>query len=570
MLDACSTFEGTEVEAEGGRGGVLHACTAFEGTEVEAVDGAEASGAFDNEVQRAITALDTKTLGKLEASNNGIARRIGALLERVSKGERRQLDLSVAFGAETTFEPLSPRSCSSKRNSYIGAEWEVMPQNGATLNGKELPNSFKQMMGTAGDEDPDQRQRAYAIFMSVTQKNINCVGVHTWSLCAASRANRSFCSAISAMLASVLLLVLQCFVLHAVSIDSLLPPCMGNSECHAGMWCAPSRGPGGYTTTPGMCDDCKWANLLSAQDYTSLHQRYGAGAYRAASSSLASAVSYCSAEDRFPDRCDFVVDFRTQLTLGAFLVFFFVTWLVLVFYVVDMDKQTQITDVFAFRVQHVASFGPTQRRVIMAVAWLIFNFRKFVLPGVVAYSYASLVLASPSLLGLSLPVCFVLDGLAIGFVYSIDGALAWALLDGKSQGLIRQAFADMEAYQDQDEDFDPLAEAWLPYFGNRLLALCFGVLVLLGVLATETMMDEVPLLAGSSSTRTCTDVGATLSTATAILVTFLMLVWTSTHQAAGIVCRWTGALDVILSPLIALVTIPALAIVFTSVGYAPI
>jgi hypothetical protein len=258
------------------------------------------------------------------------------------------------------------------------------------------------------------------------------------------------------------------------------------------------------------------------------------------------------------------------LTVGAFLVFFFVTWLVLVFYVVDMDKQTQITDVFAFRVQHVASFEPAQRHVLTAVAWLIFNFRKFVLPGVVAYSYASLVLASPSLLGLSLPVCFVLSGLAIGFVYSIDGVLAWALLDGKSQGLIRQAFADMEAYQDQAEDYDPLAEAWLPYFGNRFLAFCFGILILFAVLGTETMMDEVPLFVESPSPRTCTDVGATLSMATAILVTFLMLVWASTYQAAGFVFRWTGALDVILSPVIALVTIPVMALVFTSVGYAPI
>ncbi|CAK0862532.1 unnamed protein product [Prorocentrum cordatum] len=467
--------------------------------------------------------------------------------------------------------PLATERHEQEESNYIGTEWEIRPQNGTNSNAKQLPNSFKEMTGPRMKTDEDQKQRAYAIFLSVTQKNINCVGIHTWSLCAATRANRSFCSAIAAMVPSIVLLVLQCFVLHAVSIDSLHPPCTNNWDCHAGMWCAPSRGPGGYTSTPGMCDDCKWANLLSVQDYTNLHQRYDTDAYQAASSSLAAAVSYCNAEDAFPDRCDFVVDFRNQLTLGAFLVFFFVTWLVLVFYVVDMDKQTLITDVFAFRVEHVASFGPAQARVIQAVAWVIFNFRKFVLPGVVAYSFASLVLASPSLLGLSLPVCFVLDGLAIGFVYSIDGVLAWALLDGKSQGLIRQAFADMEAYQDQDEEHDPLAEAWLPYFGNRLLAFCFGTLILVGALATETMMDEVPLLVESPSPRACTNVGAALSMATAILVIFLMLVWTCTLQDAGsFACHWTGALDVVLSPVVALVTLPMLALVFTSVGYAPI
>jgi len=319
---------------------------------------------------------------------------------------------------------------------------------------------------------------------------------------------------------------------------------------------------------PGVCDDCKWAGMLDSQDYVNIHG-YDADAYQAASGYLASAVAHCAVDDSLPDRCDFVVSFRQQMTVGALLVFTFVTWLVLLLYVAEMDKQTQITDVFEFRMKHICSFEFVQADVITAIGWLIFNFRKFILPSVVAYSYVSLVFATPSLMGLSLPVSFIVAGLTVGFVYNVDSFLAWVFLDRKSQALIREAFADMEAHQEQDEFWDPLEEAWLPYFGNRFLALSFGFLIMILVLGMETMMDEMPMWAANPSPRTCTNVQGTLGMATVLLMTFLAFVWTATSVAAGTVCKWTSAIDITCAPAIVLLALPVIGFLFASFGNSP-
>jgi len=551
MLDACAYVEGEEVETDSEGGQVVQ----------------------NSEIQDAIDRLDKQTIDKLEVNNKKIATKIGSLLERVSKAERRQRDLAHVSGIETDFEPLSPRSVATNKSgksnasarARLGVEFEVVPRGGD--QGTRVPDPLRQF-ASAG-QDPEDQLRPYAIFMAITQKNINCVGIHTWSLCAATRANRSFPGAVSQLIPSIMLLVLQCFVLHAISVDSLHPSCTSNAECHAGMWCAPSQSPGGFTMNPGMCDDCKWAGLLDAQDYVNIH-RYDADAYQAASGSLANAVAHCNADDSVPDRCDFVVSFRKQMTVGALFVFICVTSLVLLLYVVEMDKQTQITDVFEFRMEHICSFQSLQADIIRVIGWLIFNFRKFVLPSVVAYSYVSLVFAAPSLMGLSLPVSFIVAGLAVGSVYNIDSFLAWAILDRKSQALIREAFADMEAHQEQNEDWDPLAEAWLPYFGNRFLALSFGVLIMLLVLGIETMMGELPMWSANPSPKTCTNVQGTLGMATVLLMTFLVFVWTATRGAAGTVWKWTTPLDVTLAPAIVLVALPLVGFLSASFGYSPI
>jgi hypothetical protein len=550
---------------------MLTACSGVQGEEVEVLgDGSQVNLEVvqNTEVQGAIDRLDKQTIDKLEVNNKRIASRIGALLERVSKAERKQRDIAHVSGTETEFEPLSPRSVKSNKSNArarLGVDFENVPR-ADNQGGTRVPDPLRQLW-TAG-KDPDHL-RPYAIFLAITQKNISCLGIHTWSLCAATRANRSFAGAISALIPSILLLVLQCFVLHAISVDSLHPPCTSNAECHAGMWCAPSRSTGGFTMNPGMCDDCKWAGLLNAQDYDNLYG-YDADAYQAASGSLANAVAYCNVDDIHQDTCDFVVSFRKQMTVGALFVFIFVTWLVLLSYVVEMDRQTQITDVFEFRLKHISSFEFVQAEVIKAIGWLIFNFRKFILPSVVAYSYVSLVLATPSLMGLSLPVSFIVAGLAVGFVYNVDSFLAWALLDRKSQALIREAFADMEAHQDRDEDWDPLAEAWLPYFGNRLLAVSFGFLIMFLVLGIETMMKEMPMWSANPSPKTCTNVQGTLGMATGLLMTLLALVWASVNVAAGTVCRWTSAIDIALAPAIVLLVLPLIALLSASLGYSPI
>jgi hypothetical protein len=279
-----------------------------------------------------------------------------------------------------------------------------------------------------------------------------------------------------------------------------------------------------------------------------------------------------------PDQCDWLKDFEEQLTLAPFIVFVCTTGIMLALLVVDMDKQAQLADVFAYRVPQyrVPLWGPC----ITGIAWLIFCLRKFVLPGVVVYTFSALVLAGPPAPGVSLPVSFVLNALAVGFIYNADSLLALAFLGEKAQALIREAFADMEAHDESDPDLNFLIARWLPYFFHRFLAICFGCLIMVNVLTTESLMgsmglfrldwDELPgKFVSNPSAKSCTNVVTMLGTSTIIVTTFFSLVWSVTHQIS-VGCRRWGPLDVIFSPVVALVTMPLLSYFLLQFGYASI
>lgn len=408
--------------------------------------------------------------------------------------------------------------------------------------------------------------------------------MHAWSLCAATRVGATCCGGCLALVPSLLLLIVQCFVLHAMSLESLHPTCSRNSDCRVGMWCAPSRSFDGLIRSPGMCDDCRWAGKLDGQEYDSLPSRYDAEAYTvmtasdlASGDALSDAVSYCDATDTEPDRCDFLKDFHEQLTLAPFVVLICTTGIMLALLVVDMDKQAQIADVFAYREQ--SRTGNLSGPCITVVAWLIFNLRKFVLPGAVVYTFSALVLAGPPTPGVSLPVSFVLNGLAVGFVYNVDSLLALAFLDENAQALIREAFADMEAHEELDKPEKP-GSHWLPYFFHRFLAICFGCLIMVNVLTTEALMDSMDVFrldwdaapekfVPNPSAKSCTNVVTMLGTSTVIVLTFFALIWSVTQQVS-LSCRRWGALDVVLAPMVALLTMPALSYVLLKIGYASI
>merc|ERR1719356_1458150 len=139
----------------------------------------------------------------------------------------------------------------------------------------------------------------------MTEQNLGCVGVHAWSLSAASRRQTWFGRACLALVPSCLVLVVQLLLLHAISLESLNPTCISNSDCRAGTWCSPSDSPDGYGSTPGTCDDCAWAGLLQANSSwedvqtASLPGRYDQKAYEAAKDTVAAAVTYCTATDAY-------------------------------------------------------------------------------------------------------------------------------------------------------------------------------------------------------------------------------------------------------------------------------
>jgi len=372
-------------------------------------------------------------------------------------------------------------------------------------------------------------------------------------------------------------------VLLAVSLGSFHPVCIHNADCRVGMWCAPSKGPGGYTRAPGMCDDCRWATGLSDQQFGSLPLRYGGDAYAAMtqpglplSETLASAVSHCGALDTQPDRCDFLVNFRNQLTLGPLVVLVFVTSLVLMSLVMDMDKHTQAYDVYRHRLANVATGG--RNPICTITASLIFSLRRFILPGVAAYAYAALVLASPATSGRSLPLSVVLCGLVVCFVYNVDSLLALTVLSEKAHAVVREAFADMEA--NSEERTGELQRHHLPHSLNRLFAACLGALILLEVLATENLLDVsmfrldwdgMPAAwVSNPSPKSCTNVVTMLGTASMLTVVFFTFAWSFVHYVSWNSSKWATDLETIVSPMFALVTAPALSYVILHLGYAPI
>jgi hypothetical protein len=335
-----------------------------------------------------------------------------------------------------------------------------------------------------------------------------------------------------------------------------------------------------------MCDDCEWASKLNEQDYSGLPSRYTENTYAAmtksglvVSETLATAVVHCDASDTEPERCDFLVDFRNQLTMGPFLVLIFVTALVLTSLVADMDKQNQASDVFVHRLAYVAARGHSLP--VASGACLIFTLRRFVLPGLAAYAYATLVLTGPTTQGRSLPLSFVLSGLVVGFVYNIDRLLALTLLSENAQAVVREAFADVEAQKGL------LSVPLLPCFLHRLFATCLGCLIMVELLATETMMDAVPLFrldwdamparwVSNPSPMSCTNVVTMLGTTTVLTVVSFTLVWSI---SSALHPEKKPPLNACISPVsvlsympvpVALLTMPLLSYFVLHVAYAPV
>jgi len=235
--------------------------------------------------------------------------------------------------------------------------------------------------------------------------------------------------------------------------------------------------------------------------------------------------------------------------------------------ITDMDKVAQLSDLFHYRAAaHVDSARVL--KFVMALEWGIFQFRQFVIPGILTYGYSGLILAAPPE-GMSLSAAFILDGLTILFIANIDGILAQAVLDEGSQTLIREAFASMEA--------DPAAErrkdSRLHYLFHRVFAGAIGAIVIVELLAAEALMESMPifridwegLFSEGSFTipgpRTCTNVGTMLAVAALIVAVFFSLQITAAHRVVT-KCgprRCLAILDVICTPLFVLIIMPGVS-----------
>jgi len=177
-----------------------------------------------------------------------------------------------------------------------------------------------------------------------------------------------------------------------------------------------------------------------------------------------------------------------------------------------------------------------------------------------------------------LPVSFVVHGLVVSFIHNVDSLLALAFLDEGAHALVREAFADMEAHEDRErQKWESKDQKQLGYFFRRFLALCFYVLIVVNVLSTESLMNSAPLFrldwdelptkfVESPSARVCTNVVTTLGATTIVATTFYTLMWCLTYQISNSWRRF-GVLDVVLAPVVAVVTMPALSLFLLKYGY---
>jgi hypothetical protein len=342
-----------------------------------------------------------------------------------------------------------------------------------------------------------------------------------------------------------------------------------------------------------MCDDCKWVPLLQAQDYANLPDRYNAEAFQVINDAtnieegFLRAVEHCAA-DFYEDRCDYVVNIRNQLTVGPFLVLILIMFLVLFNVVLEMDKAAFSADVFEFRCFEVEEHHKSKAMLIpiRLLAWFNFTIKKFILPGILAFTFVAMVLASPPSPGFSLSAGFALDGLIAIFIYNIDFLLGSVLLDDGAQQLIREAFARVEGQLSGAGPYPAGAGprmdngTRLPQFYHRFFVFCLGLVMMIQVLATESLMADVELfrldwdaLPASWITipgnKTCTSVVTMLAAMTLITVTFFCIIWSVTNQiVTGF--KGFGVVDLVWSPIVVLVVMPALSFLLREVQYIPI
>lgn len=542
--------------------------------------------AWHEGVDRAIDGLEKRTNKSLEASNAAIAVHIQSLSERLTKVEK----------APQAGRAWLPKQQQASRGALKQLKTQAKINFGDNVSESSASTSVQR--SDDGDKpsdpsispnidpdviDPDERQCHYSSFVAVTEKNLNCVSVLSWSMCRATRQSSTLCGALAGLLPPIMVVLLQCVVLHAISLEALNPACNLDTDCRAGMWCAPSRGFTVYQRIPGKCEDCLWAGRMRDKDFSRVPSWLRSDAYDVMDpAALSSAAVYCDAMGYVADtddaeRCDYLDKWHDQLTLGPFFVLLAVIAVVLLVVVADLDADEACVDVFVYRLDQVATLGSRSRGAIRTVASIIFNIRTFVLPGLVARTYIALVLTGPSGPGLALPVASVLAGVAVCLVYLADRMFALAFLDDGAFTFVREAYSDEAVNTEEEKRENPLPRR-VAYFGKRFYAICLGLMVLVVVLTSNTLMNDLymfdlgSIIFEDGSVKhpgphnNCTNVAYMLDLIWMFVVIACMVIWFMTYQAAYKFKR-CSYIDPILAPVVAVVAIPILSSLLSEMLY---
>jgi hypothetical protein len=329
-----------------------------------------------------------------------------------------------------------------------------------------------------------------------------------------------------------------------------------------------------------MCDDCLWATQLNEAtvDYSTLPWRLNSDAYKKLSSAdLSYAVAYCTATGPRVDRCDFVQDFHDSLTLGPVTVFGFVLMLLLSTIVGDLDRHSEIQDVFEYRLWN-GKYNVSLLASFMAA--MINSTRRFVMPGAVVFAYCALVLTGP-IFGFAQPVYFIVSGVVVGVIYHAERLCAMVFLDNQAVKQTREAFANESVRANiQSRKHLVLHSRGMAWWDHRLYAVCLGVVAFLVIMGTNSLMDVIPFWdmpkiwsEGKVSkipgdTNNCSNLVIMLALTIAAAVVCYTLLWTvSTLISSG--CKFCS-MSVVFAPVNVLMWLLGIWAILLTMVYAPV
>eukprot|EP00518_Triparma_eleuthera_P020646 CAMPEP_0197571538 /NCGR_PEP_ID=MMETSP1320-20131121/42008_1 /TAXON_ID=91990 /ORGANISM="Bolidomonas sp., Strain RCC2347" /LENGTH=537 /DNA_ID=CAMNT_0043134031 /DNA_START=74 /DNA_END=1684 /DNA_ORIENTATION=- len=282
------------------------------------------------------------------------------------------------------------------------------------------------------------------------------------------------CARYGSMISSLLILLVQVFVLATIIVESSQISCNHDSGCRAGMYCEPSYSLYGGRSSP-TCKDCASPEKHMEDLYEYIAQEYNLSGvdeflqeYHPSEWFLdyiedtERAVAYCNTTDTMPTRCDHLVESRQLLTGSSFLTLLFAALVAVQPLVRDLE---QAADEAA--VMHARGGGGVAR-----IFYCINTVRIYGIPLVTVGATSALMLS-----GDLTAQNFLLDGLTVTFAASFDDLLMYFFI---SPEMRHQVEIIVNETLEQREGRD----AWKRH---RLISAILGVTLVLTVLYCEDL-----------------------------------------------------------------------------------
>jgi len=176
---------------------------------------------------------------------------------------------------------------------------------------------------------------------------------HSWVIVTATEERTSLSSGVLRLLFSIVVILVQVFVLALMIRESDNARCLSNEACPTGTWCggASASTRVGGAGASGSCFDCYYATVDPA--WAESHSP----------GDLSSAQAHCKKHDRFPTRCEYVYDSHEQATGSTLFIIMFVAALVPLPIINDADEVGTDNKILVHRIQErKTQFNPILTR----------------------------------------------------------------------------------------------------------------------------------------------------------------------------------------------------------------